>query len=186
MLKTVTREITLFVQARSGLSTSAAVSAIVIVAALLVAFAFLSVAAYAWLAIQFGTVFAGLIMAGVFVVIAIIAAIVCAPFSPERRGRILCPGSSIRKFLAPRSKPAAQSGGSASCQWRCSLSSPRNGPANTATNPNGSIFSSTTVRSAETRRRPGPKLRGRADCPPSSGALGPWRTRTSLRRAARP
>ena len=78
MLKTVTREITLFVQARSGLSTSATVSAIVIVAALLVAFAFLCVAACAWLAIQFGTVFAGLIMAGVFVVIAIIAAIVCA------------------------------------------------------------------------------------------------------------
>jgi uncharacterized membrane protein len=85
MFKTVTREITLFVQARSGLSTSAVVSAVVIVAALLVAFAFLCVAAYAWLVVQFGPVFAGLIMAGVFVVIAIIAAIVCA--AARRRAR---------------------------------------------------------------------------------------------------
>ena len=51
MFKTVTREITLFVQARSGLSTAAAVSAIVIVIALLVAFAFLCAAAYARLAL---------------------------------------------------------------------------------------------------------------------------------------
>ena len=85
MFKTVTREITLFVQSRSGLSTSAVVSAIVIVAASLVAFAFLCAAAYAWLAAQFGTVYAGLIMAGVFVVIAIIAAIVCA--AARRRAR---------------------------------------------------------------------------------------------------
>ena len=78
MFKTVTREITLFIQSRSGLSTSVIVSAFVIVAALLIAFAFLCVAAYAWLMVLFGTVFAGLIMAGAFLVIAIIAAIVCA------------------------------------------------------------------------------------------------------------
>jgi hypothetical protein len=85
MFKTVTREITLFIQARSGLSTSVVVSAVVIVAALLVAFAFLCVAAYAWLMVQFGVVFAGLIMAGVFAVIAIIAAVVCA--AARRRAR---------------------------------------------------------------------------------------------------
>ena len=78
MFKSVTREITLFIQSRSGLSTSVIVSAIVIVAALLIAFAFLCVAAYAWLMVMFGAVFAGLIMAGAFLVIAIIAAIVCA------------------------------------------------------------------------------------------------------------
>lgn len=78
MFKTVTREITLFVQSRSGLSTSVIVSAIVLVAALLIVFAFLCVAAYAWLMVLFGMVFAGLIMAGAFLVIAIIAAIVCA------------------------------------------------------------------------------------------------------------
>jgi hypothetical protein len=85
MFKTVTREITLFIQSRSGLSTSVVVSAIVIAAALLIAFAFLCVSAYAWLAVQFGAVFAGLIMAGVFAVIAIIAVIVCA--SARRHAR---------------------------------------------------------------------------------------------------
>ena len=85
MFKTVTREITLFVQARSGLSTSVVVSAVVMLAALLVAFAFLCVAAYAWLVVSFGTIFAGLIMAGVFAVIAVIAAIVCV--SARRRTR---------------------------------------------------------------------------------------------------
>jgi hypothetical protein len=85
MFKTVTREITLLIQARSGLTTSVVVSAVVIVAALLVAFAFLCVSAYAWLAIQFGTVFAGLIMAGAFAVIALIATIVCA--AARRRAR---------------------------------------------------------------------------------------------------
>src|SRR5215472_15882328 len=85
MFMTVTREITLFIQARSGLSTSVVVSAVVIVVALLVAFAFLCVVAYAWLMVQFAVVFAGLIMAGVFAVIAIIAAVVCA--AARRRAR---------------------------------------------------------------------------------------------------
>ena len=85
MFKTVTREVTLLIQARSGLSTSVVVSAVVIVTALLVAFAFLCVSAYAWLAVQFGTVFAGLIMAGVFIVIALIATIACA--AARRRAR---------------------------------------------------------------------------------------------------
>jgi hypothetical protein len=85
MFKTVTREITLFIQARSGLSTSVVVSSVVIAAALSIAFAFLCVAAYVWLMVQFGAVFAGLIMAGVFAVIAIIALIVCA--AARRRAR---------------------------------------------------------------------------------------------------
>ena len=60
MFKTVTREITLFVQARSGLSTTVVVSGVIIMAALLIAFAFLCVSAYAWLRVQFGAIFAGL------------------------------------------------------------------------------------------------------------------------------
>src|SRR5260370_41177470 len=85
MFKTVTREITLAIQVRSGLSIAVIVSMAVIAAALLIAFAFLCVSGYAWLAVQLGTVFAGLIMAGVFVVIALIATIVCA--SARRRAR---------------------------------------------------------------------------------------------------
>jgi Ca2+/Na+ antiporter len=89
MFKAVTREITSLIQARSGLSTSVVVSAIVILVALAVAFAFLCVSAYAWLAVQFGTVFAGLIMAGIFVVIAIFAAIVCAAARRRVRERAI-------------------------------------------------------------------------------------------------
>jgi hypothetical protein len=89
MFKTVTREITLLIQARSGLSTSVVVSAIVILVALLVAFAFLCVAAYVWLAVQFGNVFAGLIMAGVFIVIALVAAIACAAARRNARERAI-------------------------------------------------------------------------------------------------
>jgi len=89
MFKTVTREITLLIQARSGLSTSVVVSAIVILVALLVAFAFLCVAAYVWLAVQLGNVFAGLIMAGVFIVIALVAAIACAAARRNARERAI-------------------------------------------------------------------------------------------------
>jgi hypothetical protein len=85
MFKTVTREITLAVQARTGLSAAVLISTIVMAAALLIAFAFLCFSASAWLAVHFGSVFAGLIMAGVFVVIALIAAIVC--MSARRRTR---------------------------------------------------------------------------------------------------
>ncbi len=46
--------------------------------ALLTAFAFLCVAGYDWFAVQFGSVFAALIMTGIFVLIAIVAAIVTA------------------------------------------------------------------------------------------------------------
>jgi len=89
MFKTVTREITLFIQSRSGFSTSVVVSAIVGLLALLVAVAFLCVAAYTWLAVQFGNVFAGLIMAGVFTVIALVAAIACAAARRKARERAI-------------------------------------------------------------------------------------------------
>jgi Ca2+/Na+ antiporter len=85
MFKTLTREITLAVQAKSGLSAPVVISTAVIGVALLIAFTFLCVSAYAWLAASFGTVFAGLIMAGVFAIIAVIAAIVCA--AARRRAR---------------------------------------------------------------------------------------------------
>jgi uncharacterized membrane protein len=89
MFKTFTREIRLAVQARSGLSTAVVVSMAVITAAAAIAFAFLCVSAYAWLAAQFGVVFAGLIMAGVFLVIALIAAIACAVARRRARQRAI-------------------------------------------------------------------------------------------------
>ena len=78
MLKSLTREIALSIQAKNGASAAVVVWLGVVAFALLTAFVFLCVAGYDWLAVQYGSVFAGLIMAGIFVVIAIVAAVVSA------------------------------------------------------------------------------------------------------------
>lgn len=78
MLKNLLHDVTLAVQARSGLNGSLVVWFALIVFASLTAFAFLCVAAYAWLVSQFGAIFAALIMAGIFIVIGLIGAIVFA------------------------------------------------------------------------------------------------------------
>jgi hypothetical protein len=75
MFKSLMHDVTLAIKARSGVSPAVLVWAAVIAGAALTAFAFLCVAAYAWLSVQFGGTFAGLIVAGVFVLIALIGAI---------------------------------------------------------------------------------------------------------------
>jgi MFS family permease len=75
MFKTLTREITLAIQAKNGASVGVVFWLVVTTAALLTAFVFLCVAGYDWLSPRYGRVHAGLIMAGGFVVIAIVAAI---------------------------------------------------------------------------------------------------------------
>jgi hypothetical protein len=89
MLKSLTREITLAIQARNGTSAAVLVWTAVMTLALLVAFAFLCVAGYQWLAMQFGSVFAALIMTGIFVLIAILAAIVSAVVRRRVRERAI-------------------------------------------------------------------------------------------------
>jgi hypothetical protein len=89
MLKSIIREITLAVQTRTGLTAAAVVWMLVIALAVFTAFAFLCVAAYDWLSLQFGSVYAALIMAGVFVLIAIFAAIVCALARRRARERAI-------------------------------------------------------------------------------------------------
>jgi len=76
MFKSWMHDITLAIQARSGVSPALFVSLAVVAVALLTAFAFLCVAAYAWLSLQFGAIYAGLIEAGAFVVIALLGAVV--------------------------------------------------------------------------------------------------------------
>ncbi len=71
MIKSLMREITLSVQARSGVSAAVLVWMGVIALALLTAFVFLCVAAFEWLSLLYGGVIAGLIMAGIFVLIAV-------------------------------------------------------------------------------------------------------------------
>jgi uncharacterized membrane protein len=87
MIKGWMREITLAVQARSGLTPGLFVGLGVAALAALTAFVFLCVAGYDWFAIQFGSVFAALLMTGIFLLIAVIAAVsaVAARSSAKQR-----------------------------------------------------------------------------------------------------
>lgn len=89
MLKSVTREITLAIQAKSGANVATLILIAVIALALLMAWAFLSVAGYDWFALRYGGINAGLIMAGIYVVIAIVAAIASALIRRRVRERAI-------------------------------------------------------------------------------------------------
>jgi hypothetical protein len=78
MFKSLTREITLAIQAKSGASGAVLIWTGVIAVALLTTFVFLCVAAFEWLASRYDGVTAGLIMAGGFAVLAVIAAVISA------------------------------------------------------------------------------------------------------------
>jgi len=77
MFKNLMRDMVLAVQTRTGITTSFIGWLAIVVLAAMTAFAFLCVAAYDWLSLQMSSVYAGLVMAAVFVVIAIIGLIVC-------------------------------------------------------------------------------------------------------------
>jgi hypothetical protein len=72
MFKNWLRDIALLLQSRSGITPGVVVWLFVAVLGLLTAFSFLCIAAYVWLATLFGAIYAGLIMAGAFVLIALI------------------------------------------------------------------------------------------------------------------
>jgi hypothetical protein len=77
MFKGLMHDMVLAVQTRTGITTSFIVWLVVVALAALTAFAFLCVAAYDWLSLQMSSVYAGLVMAAVFVAIAIIGIIAC-------------------------------------------------------------------------------------------------------------
>jgi len=77
MFKNLMHDMVLAVQTRTGITTPFVVWLIVVALAAVTAFVFLCVAAYDWLAVQIGSVYAGLAMAAIFVAIAIIGLIVC-------------------------------------------------------------------------------------------------------------
>lgn len=89
MLKSLTREITLSIQAKNGASIAAMVWLAVMALALVTAFIFLCVAGYDWLSLHYGSVAAGLVMAGIFVLIAITAAILSALIRRRVRERAI-------------------------------------------------------------------------------------------------
>lgn len=78
MLKTLMHELTLSIQAKNGASVAVMVWLGIMALALLTAFVFLCVAGYDWFAVQFGSVFAALIMTAIFAVIGGVAALVGA------------------------------------------------------------------------------------------------------------
>jgi Ca2+/Na+ antiporter len=78
MIKGLMREVTLAIQSKTGAVPAVFIWLAVVAVASLTAFAFLCVAAYAWLSTLFGDVFAGLIVAGFFIVVAAIAGMLCA------------------------------------------------------------------------------------------------------------
>jgi hypothetical protein len=89
MFKNLTREITLSIQARNGVSPAVLAWTAVIAFAALTAFVFLCVAGYAWLSLRFDNIVAGLIMAGIFVVVALIAALIAALIRQRVRERAI-------------------------------------------------------------------------------------------------
>ena len=89
MLKSWMHDITLALQARSGVTPGLFVWLAIIAVATLTAFVFLCVAGYDRLALELGNVFAGLVMAGIFVLIAVIGAIVAAMSRRRARERAI-------------------------------------------------------------------------------------------------
>ena len=77
MFKSLMRDMVLAVQTRTGITASFVVWLVIVALAASTAFAFLCVAAFAWLSLQIGSVYAALAMAAIFVAIAIIGLIVC-------------------------------------------------------------------------------------------------------------
>jgi uncharacterized membrane protein len=89
MLKNWMRDVTLAVQVRSGATPALLVWIAVVTVAALTAFAFLCLAGYVWLSLQVGAVFAGLIMAGVFALIALIAVLIATLSRRRARERAI-------------------------------------------------------------------------------------------------
>jgi hypothetical protein len=89
MLKNWIRDVALSVQAKSGVTTILLVWFAIVALALLTVFVFLCVAGYVWLSLQLGPIFGGLAMAGVFLLIALIAATAAAVSRRSARQRAI-------------------------------------------------------------------------------------------------
>ena len=89
MFKSLMHDMMLAVQTRTGITTSFVVWLTVVALAALTASVFLCVAANDWLALQIGSVYAALVMAAIFVVIAIIGLIVCLLARRRARARAI-------------------------------------------------------------------------------------------------
>jgi hypothetical protein len=89
MFKSLMRDMVLAVQTRTGITASFIVWLIVVALAALTAFTFLCVAAYDWLSLHMASVYAGLVMAAIFVVIAIVGMVICVLARRRARERAI-------------------------------------------------------------------------------------------------
>jgi hypothetical protein len=89
MLKNWMHDAALAIQARSGLTAGFFVWLAIMLFASLTAFAFLCVAAYDWLSLQLGPVYAALVIAGIFILVALIGALVSAMSRRRARERAI-------------------------------------------------------------------------------------------------
>ena len=89
MFKSWMRDFALAIRARTGMTAGVFVWMAVAVFAGLTAFVFLCVAAYVWASLQIGPVFAGLAMAGVFILIGLIGLIVSGMLRRRARERAI-------------------------------------------------------------------------------------------------
>jgi uncharacterized membrane protein len=89
MFRNLMRDMVLSVQSRTGITVSFIVWLGVIALAGIASFTFLCVAGYSWLSLQVGSIYAGLIMTGIFALVAIIGLIVCVVSRRRARERAI-------------------------------------------------------------------------------------------------
>jgi hypothetical protein len=89
MLKSFMHDMVLSVQSKTGITKTFITWLCIATLATIIAFVFLCVACYDWLALQVGGVYAGLIMAGGFVLVAVIGMIVCGVARRRARERAI-------------------------------------------------------------------------------------------------
>jgi hypothetical protein len=89
MFKNLIHDMVLAVQTRTGITRSFIIWEIVVALTAFTAFAFLCVAAYDWLSLQMSSVYAGLVMAAVLALIALIGSIVCLLTRRRARARAI-------------------------------------------------------------------------------------------------
>ena len=97
MFKSWIRAIILTIQARSGASPAMFVWDAVIAVASLTAFIFLCLALYLWLSLQLGAIIASLMIAGIFVAIAVVGAIICGLVRRRVRRRAIVERAALSK-----------------------------------------------------------------------------------------
>ena len=89
MLKGLMHNIVLWIQARTGVTSTFFIGSATAACALLVTFVFLCVTGYAWLSVQLGAVFGGLAMAGVFLLVALIGIAISAVSRRQAKQRAI-------------------------------------------------------------------------------------------------